>query len=58
MIDFKAVELELSNARRARIAAELACCDVEEFAESIRQSQAIWMRKVSARPASEERMLH
>ena len=58
MIDLKAVELELSNARRARIAAELASCDVEEFAESIRQSHATWMRQVSARRAVEARVLH
>jgi hypothetical protein len=34
MIDFKAVELELHNARQARIAAESASCDIEEFASS------------------------
>jgi hypothetical protein len=57
MIDLKAVELELSNARRARIAAELASCDVEEFAESIRQSHVAWMAQVSARRAVEQ-LLH
>ena len=37
MFDLKSVELELYNARQARIAAELACCDVEELAAAIRQ---------------------
>ena len=58
MIDFKAVELELSNARRARIAADLASCDVEEFAEAIRQSHVAWMAQASARRAVHERRLH
>jgi hypothetical protein len=34
-IDLEAVELDLHNARQARIAAELACCEVEEFAAAI-----------------------
>jgi hypothetical protein len=58
MIDFKAVELELHNARRARIAAEVACCEVEEFAEAIRQSHVVWMQQLSARRAAEQRILH
>jgi hypothetical protein len=36
MIDLKAVEVELHNARRARISAELACCEIEELAEYMR----------------------
>jgi hypothetical protein len=49
MFDLKAVELELHNARQARIAAELACCDVEELAAAIRQSHILWMEQVAAR---------
>jgi hypothetical protein len=49
MIDFKALELELRNARQARIAAELACCEVEEFAAAIRQSRIVWTAQVTAR---------
>jgi hypothetical protein len=49
MFDLKDVELELHNARQARIAAELACCDVEELAEEIRQSHVMWMAQEAAR---------
>jgi hypothetical protein len=59
IIDFKAVELELHNARQARIAAELACCEVEEFAAAIRQSRIVWMQQVTARrPGDDPRRLH
>jgi hypothetical protein len=57
MLDLKAVELELHNARQARIAAELACCDVEELAAAIRQSHIVWMRQEAAR-RSDPRRLH
>jgi hypothetical protein len=46
-VDLKAVEIELHNARQARINAELASCDVEEFAEEIRQSHHAFMRLMS-----------
>jgi hypothetical protein len=49
MVDFQTVEIELQNARRARINAELACCDVEELAEEIRQSRDAFMRLISER---------
>jgi hypothetical protein len=49
MIDRKAVELELHNARQARITAELACCDVEELAAAIRQSNILWMAREAGR---------
>jgi hypothetical protein len=49
MFDLKDAELELHNARQARIAAELACCDVEELAAEIRQSHVLWMRQEAAR---------
>ncbi len=59
MIDFKTVELELHNARQARIAAEVACCEVEELAQAIRQSRIIWMQQVTARrPGDDPRRLH
>jgi hypothetical protein len=49
MVDLQTVEIELQNARRARINAELACCDVEELAEQIRQSHHAFMRLVAER---------
>jgi hypothetical protein len=49
MFDLKDAELELHNARQARIAAELACCDVEELAAAIRQSHILWMAQEAAR---------
>jgi hypothetical protein len=49
MFDLKDVELELHNARQARIAAELACCDVEELAAEIRQSHVQWAAQEAAR---------
>ena len=49
MIDFQTVETELQNARQARINAELACCDIEELAEEIRQSHRAFMRLISER---------
>jgi hypothetical protein len=57
MFNFKTVQLELYNARQARIAAELACCDVEELAAAIRQSHVVWMQQEAAR-RSEGRRLH
>ena len=56
-IDLKTVEFELHNARQARIAAELACCDVEELAAAIRQSHILWMQQEAAR-RSDPRRLH
>ena len=44
MVDLRTVEIELHNARQARINAELACCDIEELAEEIRQSHHAFMR--------------
>jgi hypothetical protein len=57
MFDLKSVELELHNARQARIAAELACCDVEELTAAIRQSHILWMAQEAAR-RSDGRRLH
>jgi hypothetical protein len=47
MIDIKVVEVELYNARQARINAELACCEIEELAEEIRQSHHAFRRLMS-----------
>jgi hypothetical protein len=55
-LDPKSVELELHNARQARIAAELASCDVEEFAAAIRQSHILWMAQEAARRADGRRL--
>jgi hypothetical protein len=44
MIDLKAVQLELAQARQARIDAQLAGCEVEELADNLRQSRAPWRR--------------
>ena len=49
MVDHQAVEIELHNARQARINAELACCDIEELTEEIRQSHHAFMRLLSER---------
>jgi len=46
MVDLQAVEIELHNARRARIKAELACSDIEELTEEIRQSHHAFRRLV------------
>jgi hypothetical protein len=56
MFDLKSVELELHNAREARIAAELACCDVEELTAAIRQSHIVWMRQEAARRSDGHRL--
>jgi hypothetical protein len=44
MIDLKAVAAELAQARQARIAAQLAGCEVEELAEGLRQASPAWRR--------------
>jgi hypothetical protein len=49
MVDLHAVEIELQNARRARINAQLACCDIEELTEQIRRSRHAFMRQTSVR---------
>ncbi len=49
MVDLQTLEIELQNARQARINAELACCDIEELAEEIRQSHGAFMRLIAER---------
>ena len=51
MVDFQALEIELQNARQARINAELACCDIEELTEEIRQSHCAFMQLIAERRA-------
>jgi hypothetical protein len=59
MIDLKAAALELHIARQARIAAELACSDIEELAEAIRRSRIVWAQQVTARrPGDSPRRMH
>jgi hypothetical protein len=47
MVDLHAVEIELQNARRARINAQLACCDIEQLTDEIRRSRHAFVRRVS-----------
>jgi hypothetical protein len=49
MVDLQTIEIELQNARQARIKAEMACCDIEELAEEIRQSRHAFMRLIAER---------
>jgi hypothetical protein len=49
MVDLQAVQIELQNARRARINAQLACCDIEELTEEIRRSHRAFMRRTAVR---------
>ena len=42
MIDAKTVAHELEQARQARLAAELAGCEVEELAEELRRAPPLW----------------
>jgi hypothetical protein len=51
MVDLQSVEIELQNARKARVSAELACCDIEELAAEIRQSHHAFKRLLSQRAA-------
>jgi hypothetical protein len=43
MVDLQAVQIELHNARRARINAELACCDIEDLTDEIRRARHAFM---------------
>jgi hypothetical protein len=45
MIDLKTVELELAQARAARIEAQVAGCEIEELADNLRQTNAAWLRQ-------------
>ena len=45
MIDLKAVAAELAQARQARIAAQLAGCEVEELADNLRRTSPAWRQQ-------------
>jgi hypothetical protein len=47
MVDLQAVQIELQNARRARINAQLACCDIEDLTDEIRRSHHAFLRRQS-----------
>jgi hypothetical protein len=49
MVDLQAAQIELQNARRARINAQLACCDIEELTEEIRRAHNAFMRRGAVR---------
>jgi hypothetical protein len=49
MIDLHAAQIELQNARRARISAQLACCDIEELTDEIRRARQAFTRRTSVR---------
>ena len=49
MVDLQAAQIELQNARRARINAQLACCDIEELTDEIRRAHHAFIRRVSVR---------
>lgn len=48
MINAGMVEQELQQSRAIRIAAEAACCDVEEILEDIERSRPFWQRLVQS----------
>ena len=49
MVDLHAVQIELQNARRARINAQLASCDIEELTDEIRRAHHAFMRRTAVR---------
>jgi hypothetical protein len=42
MINLETVELELAQARAARIETQLIGCEIEELADNLRQTNAAW----------------
>jgi hypothetical protein len=49
MVDLQAAQIELQNARRARINAQLACCDIEELTDEIRRAHHAFVLRASVR---------
>jgi hypothetical protein len=49
MVDLQAAQIELQNARQARINAQLAYCDIEELTDEIRRAHHVFMRRVAVR---------
>jgi hypothetical protein len=56
MIDASMVVQELRQARAVRMAAEEACCDIEEMLWDIERSRHLWRRLVRTNAAAEERV--
>ena len=54
MINAGMVEQELQQARAIRVAAEAACCDVEEMLEDIERSRPFWQRLAPIQLAEKE----
>jgi hypothetical protein len=49
MVDLQAAQIELQNARRARINAQHACSDIEDLTDEIRRARYAFMRRTSVR---------
>jgi len=49
MVDLQAAQIELQNARRARINAELVCCVIEDLTDEIRRARHAFMRRTAVR---------
>jgi len=49
MVDLQAAQIELQNARRARIDAQLVCCDIEDLTDEIRRARHAFMRRTAVR---------
>jgi hypothetical protein len=49
MINIAEIQHELAQARQARIAAQLAGCEVEEMADTLRQMPPCWRQSEPAR---------
>jgi hypothetical protein len=49
MIDLNEIRRQLAQAREARIAAQLAGCEVEELTDSLRQTHPGWAKLQAGR---------
>ena len=49
MVDLQAAQIELHSARRARINAQLACCDIEQLTDEIRRAHHAFLRRTAVR---------
>ena len=56
MIDAMTVAHELEQARSIRLAAEAACCDVEELLDEMQRGPTIWQRLALTEGADELRL--
>ena len=57
MIDASMIANELQHARSVRLAAEPACCDVEEMLWDIERSRQLWQRLAQSVAIERERAL-